>query len=59
MEPATEQELQEMLLFANAAASLITARKGALRVMPEKKDILELLQQSSQGSVTVPPSNTV
>lgn len=59
MEPVTEQELQEMLLFANAAASLITARKGALRVMPEKKDILELLQQSSQGSVTVPPSNTV
>lgn len=25
--------------FANAAASLITTRKGALRVMPEKEEI--------------------
>ena len=26
-----------MLQFANAAASLITTKKGALRVMPEEK----------------------
>ena len=28
---------QEMLTFANAAASLITTRKGALRVMPSER----------------------
>ena len=37
----TEENLREMLQFANSAASLITTKKGALRVMPEKKEILE------------------
>ena len=36
------EDLEEMLSFANAAASLITTRKGALRVMPTKEDILAL-----------------
>lgn len=40
----TVEELNEMLTFANAAASLITTRKGALRVMPEKKEVENLLQ---------------
>ena len=31
-----------MLTVANAAASIVTARKGALRVMPSKKDIENL-----------------
>ena len=35
-----ENELSEMLDFANAAASIITTRKGALRVMPRKEEIL-------------------
>lgn len=35
-------DLKHLLLFANAAASLITARKGALKVMPEKSEILNL-----------------
>ena len=39
----TEENLQEMLTFANAAASLITTRKGALRVMPEKADVETML----------------
>lgn len=39
----TEDILQEMLTFANAAASLITTRKGALRVMPETEEIYGLL----------------
>lgn len=33
-----------MLMFANAAASLITTRKGALRVMPDKLEIEKLLE---------------
>lgn len=39
----TEDNLREMLTFANAAASIITTRKGALRVMPERAEIMELL----------------
>ncbi|MBQ8814074.1 MAG: carbohydrate kinase [Lachnospiraceae bacterium] len=35
----TESELREMLTFANAAASIITTRKGALKVMPEKEAV--------------------
>ncbi len=36
----TEDDLREMLRFANCAASLITTRKGALRVMPSKEEVL-------------------
>ena len=39
----TEDQLRDMLTFANAAASLITTRKGALRVMPRLAEIDELL----------------
>lgn len=39
----TEAELKEMLTFANAAASIITTRKGALRVMPTKEEVEALL----------------
>lgn len=38
-----EEKLKEMLTFANAAASIITTRKGALRVMPEEKEVRELM----------------
>lgn len=38
-----EKELQEMLRFANAAASIITTRKGALRVMPTPEEVKVLL----------------
>lgn len=41
----SEKNLQEMLLFANAAASIITTKKGALRVMPEFEEINELLEK--------------
>lgn len=37
----TQKELKEMLLFANSAASLITAKKGALRVMPAAEEIMK------------------
>lgn len=38
-----EEELKEMLTFANAAASIVTTRKGALRVMPVKEEIEAML----------------
>ena len=39
LENLTEENLKELLTFANAAASLITTKKGALRVMPTKKEV--------------------
>lgn len=41
----TQEELAEMLTFANGAAAIITTKKGALRVMPEKAEILALLSR--------------
>lgn len=48
MDGMDEGKLYEMLEFANAAASIITTRKGALRVMPKKKEIEMFLQQRKQ-----------
>lgn len=39
LENLTEEGLRRMLTFANAAASIITTRKGALRVMPEMDEV--------------------
>lgn len=44
MEGWTEENLAEMLTFANAAASIITTRKGALRVMPTREEVLKLIK---------------
>ena len=44
MEELTEENLKELLTFANAAASLITTRKGALRVMPTREEIKNFIQ---------------
>jgi len=39
-----ETLLAEMLRFANAAASIVTTRKGALRVMPDVSEVKRLLK---------------
>ena len=41
--PYTKEELDEMLRFANAAAALVTTRRGALRVMPSAEEIEAIL----------------
>jgi len=45
LEGWTAEKLEEMLTFANAAASIITTRKGALRVMPKVEEVLELINR--------------
>ena len=40
----TEESLTEMLRFANAAAYLVTTKRGAIRSMPERCAVLELLK---------------
>ena len=39
LEDLTEEGLKDMLTFANAAASIITTKKGALKVMPKKEEV--------------------
>lgn len=41
----TKENLEEMLTYANAAASIITTRKGALRVMPKIEEIEALINK--------------
>lgn len=43
LEDLTADNLKELLTFANAAASLITTKKGALRVMPSKEEVLSFI----------------
>lgn len=42
----TQDRLTQMLTFANAAASLITTKKGALCVMPTRQQIEELMDSA-------------
>lgn len=41
----TKEQLTQMLTFANAAAAIVTTRKGALRVMPGKEEIAALMEK--------------
>ena len=44
-----EVDLEEMLTFANAAASIVTTRKGALPSMPDKEEIDSLIWGSRKN----------
>lgn len=45
LEELSEEELKELLVFANAGASIITTRKGALRAMPQAEEIKKLVKE--------------
>lgn len=47
LEELSEENLKELLVFANAGASIITTRKGALKVMPRKEEIRKLIEERS------------
>ena len=44
-EDLTEEQLGELLTFANAAAAIVTTKKGAIRSMPERKEVEALIQE--------------
>lgn len=46
MENLSDEQLGELLTFANAAASIITTRKGAIRSMPEKEEVETLIRKA-------------
>ena len=43
VEDLTAEQLKTMLRFANAAAYLVTTKKGAIRSMPEKAEVEAIL----------------
>lgn len=45
LENLTEENLKELLTFSNAGASIITTRKGALKVMPTVDEIEKLIEE--------------
>lgn len=42
-ERLTEEQLGELLVFANAAAAIVTTKKGAIKAMPEREDVLKMI----------------
>ena len=40
-----EADLREMLRFANAAAYLVTTKRGAIRSMPEPEEVVRVLEK--------------
>ena len=40
----TEEQLGEMLTFANAAAAIVTTKKGAIKAMPERMEVEALIK---------------
>ena len=53
LDDLTESDLAEMLIFANAGASLITTRRGALKVMPEKEEIEKIIQRQVNDDLPI------
>jgi len=51
VEDLTEAQLTEMLRFANAAAYLVTTKKGAIRSMPEKAQVAAILANHPGGGM--------
>ena len=49
LEGLGEKRLREMLSFANAAAGLVTTRKGALGSMPAPEEIQRLMAEGPAG----------
>lgn len=42
----TPEQRKDMLRFANAAAYIVTTRKGAIRSMPEREEVEQLLKEN-------------
>lgn len=45
LEGLSVSDREDMLRFANAAAYLVTTQKGAIRAMPDKAQVLNMLNE--------------
>jgi fructokinase len=43
LDTLTEEDLKEILTFANAAAAIVTTKKGAIRAMPNPEEVTALM----------------
>ena len=43
----TEDDLKQMLIFANAAAYLVTTKKGAIRSMPTIDEVWKMIEENT------------
>lgn len=55
IEGLTAEGLAEMLRFANAAAYIVTTRKGAIRSMPEKAEVEALVKRGKKSGAQPAP----
>ena len=53
LEGLTVQDLNQMLRFANAAAYLVTTKKGAIRSMPERETVEDTIRREEQRHNTL------
>jgi fructokinase len=51
LDDLTQDRMTEMLVYANAAAALITTRKGALRSMPDSSEVEEMVMSKISNSL--------
>lgn len=49
LERLTEEELAELLTFSNAAAAIVTTKKGAIKAMPKREEVMKLIQKNKNG----------
>lgn len=49
IEDLDTDKLYDMLEFANAASSIITTKKGALKVMPEREEIVQFIEERKES----------
>ena len=47
IEHLTEEDLKKMLIFANAAAYLVTTKKGAIRSMPKTDEVWKIINENT------------
>lgn len=47
IEALTEEDLKQMLIFANAAAYLVTTKKGAIRSMPKIDEVYRIIEENT------------
>ena len=45
----TEDNLKEMITIANAGAALVTTKKGAIRAMPDRDEVMDLIKNSREN----------
>lgn len=48
LETLTEENIREILAFANSAAALVTTKKGAICSMPEQEEIVSLMKKEKR-----------